>query len=48
MSAGPWFKRSDDGLRWTPITWEGWVATVLSALIVIVANLALVFHLLHR
>jgi len=48
MSEGPWFKRSGDGLRWTPITWQGWVVTVLSAFIVTVANLALVFHLLQR
>lgn len=48
MSEGSWFKRSSDGLRWTPITWEGWVVTVLSALIVLGANLALIFHLLHR
>jgi len=48
MSEGPWFKRSGDRLRWTPIAWQGWVVTVLSALIVTVASLALVLHLLQR
>jgi hypothetical protein len=48
MSEGPWFRRSRDGRRWTPITWEGWVVTVLGAFIVTVANLALIFHVLRR
>lgn len=48
MSEGPWFRRSRDRLRWAPITWEGWVVTVLGAFIVTVANLALIFQLLRR
>ena len=25
----PWFRRKRSGLGWTPISWEGWVATLL-------------------
>ena len=48
MSEDPWFRRSRDELRRTPITCEGGVITVLGALILSVANPVLIFHFVRR
>jgi hypothetical protein len=37
----PWFRARANGLGWTPITWQGWLVTLLSAAVVVAANLAL-------
>jgi hypothetical protein len=47
VSNGPWFRVKRSGLGWTPITWEGWLVTVLGAAAFIAADLALVFRLMH-
>jgi hypothetical protein len=47
MSDRPWFRTRASGLGWTPITWEGWLVTVLSAAVVIAINLAVVTHIHH-
>jgi hypothetical protein len=39
MSDRPWFRARESGLGWTPVTWEGWLVTVLGAAAVIAANL---------
>jgi hypothetical protein len=50
MSDRPWFKVRESGLGWTPITWEGWLITIGSAAVVILANIAFIFRLglFHR
>jgi len=48
MAQGPWFRTRRNGLGWTPITWQGWLVTILSCLIVMALNLALVFHIVRR
>jgi len=50
MSEGPWFKVRESGLGWTPITWEGWLVTILSAAAFVAADLALMAHfgVFHR
>jgi hypothetical protein len=44
MSEGPWFRARESGLGWTPITWEGWLVTVVSAALFIAADVAIVTH----
>jgi hypothetical protein len=44
MSDRPWFRTRADGLGWTPITWEGWLITIGSALVAVALNVALVTH----
>ena len=44
MTDGPWFKTRASGLGWTPITWEGWLITVLLAAAFIAGDLALMAH----
>jgi hypothetical protein len=41
----PWFKVRANGLGWAPITWQGWLITILSAALVMVANVAFILHL---
>jgi uncharacterized membrane protein len=38
----PWFRARGNGLGWTPVTWQGWLVTVGSALAVMVLNLLVV------
>jgi len=40
MSEGPWFRARESGLGWTPITWEGWLLTLISMAVFLGANLA--------
>lgn len=47
MSQGPWFRPKRNGLGWTPITWEGWLVTVLGAAVFVAADLALIHRLAH-
>jgi hypothetical protein len=44
MEHQPWFRTRSSGLGWTPITWQGWLVTILSCLIFLALDLALVFH----
>ncbi|HEY2659979.1 MAG TPA: hypothetical protein VGI79_09680 [Caulobacteraceae bacterium] len=44
MSEGPWFRVRANGLGWTPITWEGWLVTLIGALVFVAADLAIVAH----
>jgi hypothetical protein len=50
MSDRPWFQTRASGLGWTPVTWEGWLATILSAAAAVALNIGLVVHLaaMHR
>jgi hypothetical protein len=49
VSPRPWFRARESGLGWTPITWEGWLLTLVPMFLVLAANLFLVTHLLaHR
>ncbi len=45
MAQGPWFRPKRSGLGWTPITWQGWLVTILSCLVVVGLNLVLVLRL---
>jgi hypothetical protein len=45
MTDRPWFRARESGLGWTPVTWEGWLVTLLSAVVVVALNLAIVTHL---
>ena len=45
MTDRPWFRARASGLGWTPVTWEGWLVTVLSAAVAVAINLAIVAHL---
>jgi hypothetical protein len=45
MAQGPWFRPKRSGLGWTPITWQGWLVTIVSCLVVVGLNLMLVLHL---
>jgi hypothetical protein len=45
LSQPPWFRARASGLGWTPVTWQGWVVTILSALVVMAVNLAAVLHI---
>ena len=45
MAQGPWFRPKRNGLGWTPITWQGWLVTILSCLVVVGLNLVLVLRL---
>ena len=40
----PWFRVRASGLGWTPITWEGWLATFVGAGAFLLADLALMAH----
>jgi hypothetical protein len=44
MSRPPWFRARSNGLGWTPITWQGWLVTVLGAVAFIAADLAILAH----
>jgi hypothetical protein len=33
----PWFRRRRIGFGWTPVTWQGWVITLVVAVSVTVA-----------
>lgn len=49
MSPRPWFRVRESGLGWTPITWEGWLITLVPMLLVLAANFAFVtFLVAHR
>jgi hypothetical protein len=48
MAQGPWFRPKRSGLGWTPITWQGWLVTILSCLVVVGLNLMLVLRLGSR
>jgi hypothetical protein len=49
MSERPWFRVRESGLGWTPITWEGWLITLVPLALFTVANFAFVAHLIaHR
>jgi hypothetical protein len=50
MTDRPWFRARANGLGWTPVTWEGWLVTMLSAAVAVAANIAVVAHLgaVHR
>ena len=43
MSKGPWFRAKRFGWGWTPITWEGWLVTLLG----VVAFLAIDLGVMH-
>jgi hypothetical protein len=45
MAQGPWFRPKGNGLGWTPITWQGWLVTILSCLVAVGLNLVLVLRL---
>jgi hypothetical protein len=45
MAQGPWFRPKRNGLGWTPITWQGWLVTIVSCLVVVGLNLVLVLRL---
>lgn len=45
MGERPWFKVRVNGLGWTPITWEGWLITLLSMVLVLAANFVFLAHL---
>ena len=45
MTGRPWFRARASGLGWTPVTWQGWLVTVLSAAIVIAANVAIIANI---
>jgi hypothetical protein len=45
MSDRPWFRARASGLGWTPITWEGWLITLLSATLAVAVNLVIVARL---
>ena len=42
MTDRPWFRARASGLGWTPVTWEGWLVTIGSMAIVVMANLVFV------
>jgi hypothetical protein len=44
MNDRPWFRARTSGLGWTPVTWEGWLVTVLSAAVFVALDVALVTH----
>jgi hypothetical protein len=49
MTERPWFRARASGLGWTPITWEGWLVTLLSAAVAVALSVAVVAHLgIHR
>jgi hypothetical protein len=48
MTERPWFRARPSGLGWTPITWEGWLITLVPMVLILAANLLLVAHLVHR
>ena len=49
MSVRPWFKVRESGLGWTPITWEGWLVTLVPLILVLAVNFYFVTHLVaHR
>ena len=48
MAQGPWFRTRRSGLGWIPITWQGWLVTILSCLIFMALDLVLVFHVAIR
>lgn len=31
----PWFRPKKFGYGWTPVTWQGWVVTIILALIIV-------------
>ncbi len=31
LTGTPWFRRRSDGLGWKPVTWQGWLVTVVAA-----------------
>jgi hypothetical protein len=43
-----WFRRRTFGYGWTPVTWQGWLITIASALAFIAADLALIFRFASR
>lgn len=45
MDDRPWFRTRANGLGWTPITWQGWLVTLLSMVVVVAANLIFILHL---
>lgn len=45
MNNGPWFRPRKFGVGWTPMTWEGWLVTLLGIAFVTGANLLLISHL---
>ena len=42
MSERPWFGPKRRGIGWTPVTWEGWLVTLCSMVIVVGVNLLIV------
>jgi hypothetical protein len=40
----PWFRVRASGLGWTPVTWQGWLVTVGSALLAVAVNLVVVAY----
>jgi hypothetical protein len=49
MNERPWFRTRASGLGWTPITWEGWLVTLVPLVLFMAANFAFVTHLIvHR
>jgi len=44
MSRPPWFRARASGLGWTPVTWQGWLVTILGATAFVAADLAAVAH----
>jgi hypothetical protein len=47
VSERPWFRARASGLGWTPITWEGWLITLILLAGVLAINLWAVSHLVH-
>jgi len=45
MSQDPWFRVRQSGLGWTPVRWQGWLVTALSALTAIAVNLVVLARL---
>jgi hypothetical protein len=40
MTDRPWFRKRANGFGWTPVTWEGWLVTVLGAAVVAAVDIA--------
>jgi len=46
MSQKPWFRARTGRFSWgwTPVTWQGWLVTLLGVLVVVAINLAVVAY----
>jgi hypothetical protein len=38
---GRWFRRRESGLGWTPVSWQGWLVTLLGVVVVLLVDLAI-------